>query len=110
MGAGMNEKDLIPRSELFDETFEMTLIEIADRGAVKTELVIQMVHEGILEPHGDAPQEWRFRGPDLLRLNRALRLLRDLELNLPGAALAVDLLDELDELRARIDSLEKGLL
>jgi hypothetical protein len=33
-------------------------------------------------------------------VRRALRLQHDLELNLPGAALALELLDEIERLRA----------
>jgi chaperone modulatory protein CbpM len=50
---------------------------------------------------------------DLDHLNRiktALRLQRDLEVNMAGAALILDLLDELHDLRARADILERHLL
>ena len=63
------------------------------------ELVLQLVEHGVIEPQGSAPQSWVFGGSSLQRTRVALRLLRDLELNLPGAALAVDLLDEIARLR-----------
>lgn len=50
---------------------------------------------------------------DLDQLNRiktALRLQRDLEVNMAGAALILDLLDELHDLRTRTEILEKHLL
>ncbi|WP_293469970.1 chaperone modulator CbpM [Polaromonas sp.] len=40
------------------------------------------------------------------RARVALRLQTDLDVNLAGAALALELLDELDELRARVQRLE----
>ena len=43
--------------------------------------------------------EWHFSGAALRRVRRALRLERDLELNLAGVALALDLMDELEQLR-----------
>jgi chaperone modulatory protein CbpM len=42
----------------------------------------------------------------LQRARVALRLQNDLDVNLAGAALALELLDELDELRARVQRLE----
>jgi chaperone modulatory protein CbpM len=44
-----------------------------------------------------------------MRLHRALRLQQDLEVNLPGIALTMNLLEELDELRSRIRVLERKL-
>ena len=45
-----------------------------------------------------------FAGASLRRTRVALRLLHDLELNLPGAALAVDLLDEIARLQRRLQA------
>ncbi len=105
----MSEKRLIPLGEILDERVELSLTDLAQRGSVHIEIIIELVEEGVLEPQGKSPEQWRFTGPDLVRLRRALNLQRDLELNLPGIALAMDLLDELDELRAKIEHLERHL-
>jgi len=104
----MSEKRLIPLGELLEETTALSLSDMAKRCAVETHIIIEMVEEGVLEPQGQRPEEWQFHGLDLIRLHRALRLQRDLEVNLPGIALAMDLLEELDELRARIRVLERS--
>lgn len=103
----MSEKRLIPIGEILDENLELSLTDLAHRGSVHIEIIIELVEEGVLEPQGRSPEQWRFTGPDLIRLRRAINLQRDLELNLPGIALAMELLDELDELRSRIRQLEK---
>lgn len=105
----MSEKRLIPIGEILDEHFELTLTELAQRGSVHIDLIIELVQEGVLEPQGERPEQWRFTGPDLIRLHRALNLQRDLDLNLPGIALAIDLLEELDELRAKIERMERHM-
>ncbi len=46
----------------------------------------------------------------LERIKTAIRLQRDLEVNMAGAALILDLLDELHNLRTRADILERHLL
>jgi len=43
--------------------------------------------------------QWRFTYTEIRRVQTAVRLQRDLRINLPGCALALDLLDELEELR-----------
>ena len=53
-------------------------------------------------PAGDSPEDWRFGGESLRRARLALRLSRDLEINPSGVALALDLLDEIASLRARL--------
>ncbi len=103
----MSEKRLVPIAEFLDETIELTLSDLVQRCEVETHIVIEMVEEGVLEPAGRRPEEWLFRGADLIRLHRALRLQQDLDVNLPGIALAMDLLEELDELRSRIRRLER---
>lgn len=94
---------------LLDETIEMTLDELCHVCEVHREVIITLVEEGLLEPSGDTPAHWYFSGSALPRLQRALRLQRDLDLNPPGAALAIQLLEEIEALRARLHALEKGL-
>jgi len=60
------------------------------------------VSEGVLSPAGASPEDWRFSGDSLKRAKTAARLMDDLELNLPGVALALHLLDELDQLRSQL--------
>ena len=64
--------------------------------------VLALVDEGVLQPEGDAPQEWAFTGPSLRTARTALRLNADLALGTAGAALVLDLLQEISELRARL--------
>jgi chaperone modulatory protein CbpM len=70
------------------------------------EAVAALVDEGILEPAGARRGRWRFPADSIRRARIALRLQRDLDLNIAGAALALDLLDHLEELRARVRSME----
>ena len=56
----------------------------------------------MLQPSGESPEQWRFSGRSLSRVRVAARLRRDLEINPPGVALALDLLDEIEQLEARL--------
>jgi chaperone modulatory protein CbpM len=85
--------------QVVEEEVQMSLAELCRACDAERHLVEQLVEHGVLEPRGDAPQGWVFVGGSLRRTRVALRLMRDLDLNLPGAALAVELLDEIARLR-----------
>ena len=91
---------------LLDEQLHLSLIEISDACSRRTEWVVELVEEGILEPLGEGRDQWRFPGKSLSRANAAMRLQRDLGMNLAGVALALDLLEEIASLRARLRNQE----
>jgi len=91
---------LILHPELLDETLTLTLREVCHTCGVHAEYVIELVTEGVIQPMSDRePQVWRFDGFAVTRIQRAMRLQQDLGVNLPGVALALELLDELERLR-----------
>jgi chaperone modulatory protein CbpM len=92
------------RGQLVDETTFISLGDLCRNCTVKTEEVIIMVEEGILDPHGDhaeptAAATWLFHISSVKRVRTAVHLQRDLGINLPGAALALDLLDQIAALK-----------
>ena len=92
------------RGQLVDETTFISLGDLCHSCTVKTEEVIIMVEEGILDPQvGQAEPAavatWLFHISSVKRVRTAVHLQRDLGINLPGAALALDLLDQIAELK-----------
>lgn len=101
-----NEKMLPqPTSLILEEQNQLTLAELSRACAVHAECIIELVEEGVLAPLGREPRSWRFSGIHMRRARVALRLQRDLGLNLAGAALALQLLEEVETLRARLQAL-----
>jgi chaperone modulatory protein CbpM len=92
---------------ILDETTTLTLDELSGACSVRVERIIELVDEGILEPVGRDLNEWCFPGPSLGRARIAMHLQRDLDINLAGVALVLDLLDELESLRARLRRLKE---
>ncbi|MDB6060287.1 MAG: hypothetical protein JWM78_390 [Verrucomicrobiaceae bacterium] len=96
-----------------------SLSEICERCGVKTEIIVEMVEYGIVAPvtqsltaesHAvHAQHSWQFNLDALIRLYRAQRLRRDLELNLPGLALSLELMDQVDTLKQQITTLRHEL-
>lgn len=85
-------KPLIPESVPDD----MSLKEVCERCVIDAESVIRLVEYGIVDPRGKGYANWRFSSHGYLRIRRALRLQRDLDLNASGVALAIDLLEQLN--------------
>lgn len=87
---------------VLDDSTTLGVNEICTLCRVGVEMVNEMVNEGLLVPEGTSPETWRFTAVAIKRIQVTLRLQRDLRVNLPGAALALDLLDELEELRGQL--------
>ena len=91
---------------ILEDQTELSLDDLCRACAAQAGRIVELVDEGLLTPAGVAPREWRFTGVHLHRARVALRLESDLGVNLAGAALALELLEELDTLRARVLRLE----
>ena len=90
---------------ILEEQSELTLADLCRACAIDDVVIIAMVEEGVLTPAGEAPAQWRFSGLHLQHAKVAVRLQRDLGVNLQGAALALQLLEEMEQLRARLRGL-----
>ena len=60
-----------------------------------------LVDEGLVQPLPDRP-DWHFHGEQIARVRRIRRLQHDFETSLQAVAVMVELLDEVDRLRARL--------
>ncbi len=97
----MREQGSVVTGTVLDERITLTLHELCCMCGASTELVIDMVEEGIVDPVGRGPEEWCFSGEAIQRVQVVRRIIEDLRVNLPGAALALELMDKLDALRQR---------
>ncbi|MFU8790252.1 MAG: chaperone modulator CbpM [Methylobacter sp.] len=99
----MKSHDLLPvHTGTVIEDDSLTLEQLCQACGVQADWVISLVEESIIEPQGDEIHLWRFSGASLVRVRSTLRLQRDLGVNLAGIALALDLIEELENLRAQL--------
>ncbi|AZT84944.1 molecular chaperone [Marinobacter sp. NP-4(2019)] len=107
----MTRKDSILTVEVVEPQMVLTLRDICERGECPAEFVIKLVSYGIIAPVEDVPEvrHWRFDVAALARLRKAQRLQRDLKMNLPGLAMSLELLDEIQEMRREVDRLNQQL-
>ncbi len=87
---------------LVDDSTLLSIEDLCRICAIERTHVVEFVAEGVLEVAAADSSEWRFRGGALRRARTAVRLQRDLELNLVGVALALDLMEEIERLRREI--------
>lgn len=99
----MSSHDLLPvHTGTVIEDDSLTLEQLCRACGVHAEWVISLVEESIIEPQGNEIHVWRFSGASLVRVRSALRLQHDLGLNMAGIALVLDLMEELEDLRAEL--------
>jgi chaperone modulatory protein CbpM len=101
-------KQIILDGILLDEQAELTLHDLSRVCSSSAEWIIELVQEGALEPIDYQQTQWRFPATSLQRVRAARRLQRDLNINLAGVALALDLLDEIETLESRLRQLERN--
>jgi chaperone modulatory protein CbpM len=117
----MSDESRTPvQGPVVEEQIEFTLVELSRAVGADEEQVTALIVEGVIEPLASAGAgssqagrtspaallaaraQWRFSGSALRRARLATSLARDLEVNPPGVALALDLIDEIDALRAML--------
>lgn len=79
----------------------VSFVELCHCTEIAVEHLLSMIEVGLLEPINShlSHIRWRFSSDSIMRVRTALRLQRDLDVNMAGAVLAIELLDELKELR-----------
>jgi chaperone modulatory protein CbpM len=93
---------------IFEESALLTVSDLSRMCAVEERHIVEYVEEGVLNVVEVSSSEWHFTGAALRRTRLALRLERDLELNLAGVALALQLIEELERLRNELGRSETG--
>ncbi len=99
----MNPSDRIDETDPLESDGVLTLQQLCRVCAVQTDFVLSLLEEGVAQPlEGQQPESWRFSEVQVKRVSVAWRLQRDLGVNPAGAALALQLLDEVETLRAQL--------
>ncbi|MFT5881128.1 MAG: chaperone modulatory protein CbpM [Moritella sp.] len=100
---------------IVEESVVFTLGELSLACDKPAEWIVALVEEGVIEPVIELAIEpvveehsnWQFSGNCLRRVRIVQRLESDLGLNLAGAALALELMEEVEALRNRIAVLDR---
>ena len=93
--------------EIVTETTVYSLTEFCTQSGTETEMIVKLVQYGIIEPQGKTLEEWQFSIYALQRAKQALRFHHELEINLAGVALSLELMDEIKNLRQQLWQLKE---
>ena len=88
----------------------LSLQELSDICHLSPDKIHLFIEYEIIRPQGHHEEEWMFDLLQLKRMKTALRLQHDLEVNLAGVALVLDLLEQLHETEEKLAVLEKHFL
>lgn len=83
-----------------EEWFFLSIQEVSTSFGVSSETIIEIINEGIIPVQQDEQGEWLFDDQALRTVRTVLHLHQDLGVNMAGAGLALELLREIDRLRA----------
>ena len=104
----MISKHRVVTGVILDEQTELTVNDLCRSCSVQREKIIALVEEGILTPITRKPDNvYTFSGVSVKRANRALKLQKELELDLSGVAIALELLEEIEHLRSTLRAYEE---
>ena len=88
---------------------QLDMERFCEEAGIPATYVIEIVEHGIIEPQGRTPDVWRFEDYELAIAQRATKLHHDLEMEWEGVALALDLIEEVQQLRAENQRLKQQL-
>lgn len=91
------------------ESTYLNFTEVCLQTGVAEDTVFEIVEQGIIEPIGTSPDVWLFSPTMLVVTKKAVRLHQDLNVDWAGIALAIELLDEVEQLREKNRSLQRRL-
>lgn len=80
----------------------LSLQEVSSSFGVTTDLIMEIIDEGIVTAHINEQKQMQFDAQALRCIRTTLRLHRDLGVNMAGAALALELLEEIERLRGLV--------
>ncbi|WP_423062454.1 chaperone modulator CbpM [Candidiatus Paracoxiella cheracis] len=100
-------KVTVIKGVIIERSKPLSFEELCQAVGLRDDLVIEMVEQHLIHPSGHSPEDWQFDDTDLKRAKVAANFYRDLEINLEGIALALDLLEKIEDLQTRIRILEK---
>jgi chaperone modulatory protein CbpM len=97
----------IPEARLLGDNDWISASDICQLCLIDITAIVELVDLGVVSSRGVSPNEWLLPATALPRLRVVGRLMRDLGVNVTGAALALELLEAQRDLERRVRGLER---
>jgi chaperone modulatory protein CbpM len=95
---------------LLEEHVQIALDELERASGLSIEQITELVEYGVFQPAGGRPHEWRFAARCIAVGRTASRLRADFELSTAGLALALSLLERIEDLERELRALQAQAL
>ena len=92
---------------MLEQQEQLTLTQLAQATGLNTSLIIEMIEAHLIYPEGYDRDTWRFNSQCFKRVKTAASFYHDLEINLNGIAMALELLEKIERLEKQLEQLEK---
>lgn len=102
----MKEQNIITGC-LMDEHKTISYVEVCQKYNLSEDVLIEMIEYGLIDVQHTDLKTMEFDFNMLCKIQSACRLQQDLGLNVPGVVLAIELLEELNELRQELNILKR---
>ncbi|WP_298628448.1 chaperone modulator CbpM [uncultured Legionella sp.] len=101
------KKDNLLIGMLIEETTTYTFVEVCHRYNIPEALLNEMIEYGLFPNQPTDPQKIAIDQKALRRIESAFRIHHDLGINLPGVALALELMDKMEKMQSELEILRK---
>ena len=100
-------KDTLLIGVLIEEQTTTSFTEVCQKYNIPAELLQEMIEQGLFSLQSSEIEKIALNQKELRRIESAFRLHHDLGINLAGVALALDLLDEINQMHQELTILRK---
>ncbi|KTD15043.1 chaperone modulator CbpM [Legionella israelensis] len=87
-----------------EEWFALSMSEVSYSFGVGTEIIQEIIDEGIVTLKKDKHNQWQFDSESIRCIRMVLRLKQDLGVNIAGAGLALDLMKKIEQLQKAVNN------
>lgn len=101
------DKQMIITGVLVDEDSTVSFVEICEHYDMTEDMLLDMIEHGLVQQASATPKMIQIHKDTLRRIQSARRLQSDLGVNVPGAVLALELLDQLEQIRQELEILKR---
>ena len=101
----MDDKTILA-GVLLDENVKISFIDVCQKCEISEDVLLEMIEQGLFNHQARHSKSIQVDHKSLVRIQSARRLQQDLGINLPGAVLVLELLDELEQIQNELNILQ----
>lgn len=94
---------------LVDDHSSVSFVDVCEKQGISEDVLLDMLEHGLLPEVISPDRQVEFDLNMLNRIQSACRLQVDLGLNVPGVVLALELMDELEQLHSELSVLQRHI-